>query len=511
MKREHVYILILLSLAQLMIVLDFSIVNVALPSIQSQFSLAPTRLQWVVSAYAITFGGFLLLGGRATDLFKRKTVFLLGLVVFSSASLAGGFAPSANVIFVSRAAQGLGAAMLSPSALSLLTTTFEEGEPRNEAMGIFASMAAIGFTTGVILGGILTSFLSWHWVFFVNVPLGILALIAGIYILPSLDKPRQEGSVDVTGAVLITASVIVLIYAITRLDVPGESILDILTLLGISIGLGISFYFVEERACIPLVPLDIFRRRTIMVSDLAMFLTYGANAALVFVITLYLQELRGFSAIETGLIFVPAGLGGITGAFLAPRITRRMGFRRMMLGGLLLLIIGIIGLSAISTDSSIVLLMGFYYVAALGLVSSIVAMNLAGTTGVGPERQGLAAGLLTTSQQIGAAVGVSLSSVVSTIVALYYGNFPLAALNGYRASIYMSLGLVMASAMLALYLVRRYEKRMRAPVLGPLAVQRDRTMDHPPANDPVEDKTQQQEDRTQVECFPSQRDHHHHR
>jgi predicted MFS family arabinose efflux permease len=310
---------------------------------------------------------------------------------------------------------------------------------------------------------------------------------------------------------LITASVVVLIYAITRLDIPGESILDLLTLLGISIGLGISFYFVEMRACIPLVPLDIFRRRTIMVSDLAMFLTYGANAALVFVITLYLQELRGFSAIETGLIFVPAGMGGITGAVLAPRITRRMGFRRMMLTGLLLLIIGILGLSAISTDSSIVLLMGFYYVAALGLVSSIVSMNLAGTTGVGPERQGLAAGLLTTSQQIGAAIGVSLSSVVTTTVALYYGNSPVSAVNGYRASLYMSLGLVIASAILALYLVRRYERRMHALVLEPPAVQQDRDRDHVLVNDPVEDNPPQQEQLSQVACLPSQRDQYHHR
>jgi EmrB/QacA subfamily drug resistance transporter len=461
MEREKLFILILLSLAQLMIVLDFSIVNVALPSIQSQFSLAPTRLQWVVSAYAITFGGFLLLGGRATDLFNRKMIFLTGLVVFSGASLAGGFAPSANVIFVSRAAQGLGAAMLSPSALSLLTTTFAEGDARNEAMGIFASMAAIGFTTGVILGGILTSFLSWHWVFFVNVPLGLLVLIAAIFILPGVAKTRQKRSVDVTGAVLITASAVILTYAITRLDIPGESVVDVLALLVISVVLGISFYFVERRACIPLVPLDIFRRRTIVISDLAMFLTYGANAALVFVITLYLQEVRGFTPIETGLIFVPAGLGGITGAFLAPRIMRRIGFRRMMLAGLMLLTIGISGLSAISANSSIPLLMAFYYLAALGLVSSIVSMNLAGTTGVDSERQGLAAGLLTTSQQIGAAIGVSLSSVVATTVALYYGNRPISAVAGYRASLFMSLGLVIISAILALYLVRRYETRMR--------------------------------------------------
>jgi EmrB/QacA subfamily drug resistance transporter len=462
MDRKNLLILSLLSLAQLMIVLDFSIVNVALPSIQAQFALAPTKLQWVVSAYAITFGGFLLLGGRATDLFNRKLIFILGLIIFSCASLVGGLAPSALVIFISRAVQGLGAALLSPSALSLLTTTFAEGDARNEAMGIFASMAAIGFTTGVILGGILTSFLSWHWVFFVNVPLGLLALFIGLLILPDITRPRQKGAVDVTGAILVTASVVILIFAITQLDVPGESIFGTLALLSVAIALGVSFFFMEERACIPLVPLDIFRRRTIVVSDLAMFLTYGANAALVFVITLFLQEIRGFSPLETGLIFLPAGLGGISGATLAPRLIKKIGFRSAMLTGLLLLIIGIVGLSTISPESSIIELMVFYYIAALGLVSAIVSMNIAGTTGVETERQGLAAGLLTTSQQIGAAIGVSLSSVVATMVALYLGSNPASIVLGYRASLYMSLGMTMVATILAFYLVRRFARKQQA-------------------------------------------------
>jgi EmrB/QacA subfamily drug resistance transporter len=512
MERRNLLILTLLSLAQLMIVLDFSIVNVALPSIQSQFLLAPTKLQWVVSAYAITFGGFLLLGGRATDLLNRKMIFLMGLIIFSGASLAGGLAPSANVIFMSRAAQGLGAAMLSPSALSLLTTTFMEGDARNEALGIFASMAAIGFTTGVILGGILTSFLSWHWVFFVNVPVGMLALIAGILIIPEVKNPRQSRAVDVTGAILITASVVILTFAITQLDISGESLLDISALLGVALFLGISFFYVEERACIPLVPLDIFRRRTIVISDLAMFLTFGANAALVFVITLFLQEVRGFSPLETGLIFLPAGLGGLSGATLAPRLIRQIGFRRMMVLGLLVFAIGIAGLSTISADSSIPLLMVYYYIAALGLVSSIVSMNIAGTTGVESTHQGLAAGLLTTSQQIGAAIGVSLSSVVATIVALYYGSAPESTVAGYRASLFMSLGLVILSTILALYLVRRYAARQRAledPLLLP--VQQNGNLNHSSATDPIENKPEQQENGSQVECFSTQRDHHHNR
>ncbi|MGA9097893.1 MAG: MFS transporter, partial [Methanotrichaceae archaeon] len=313
MDRPHtsLLILILLSLAQLMIVLDFSIVNVALPSIQSQFHLTPTKLQWVVSAYALTFGGFLLLGGRASDLFNRKMTFLIGLIVFSLASLLGGLATSAVLIFISRAVQGLGASMLSPSALSLITTTFPEGSERNKALGIFSSMAAIGFTTGVILGGILTSTLSWHWVFFVNVPIGAIAIVAGFLIIPDQSNNQKKKGFDVTGAVLVTTSLLTIVYAITQISVPGESFMEVVILLFLSIGLGASFIFVERRICIPLVPLDIFRRRTIVISDLIMFLAFGANAALVFIITLFLQEVRDYSPLETGLIFIPAGLGGL--------------------------------------------------------------------------------------------------------------------------------------------------------------------------------------------------------
>ncbi|MDD1717964.1 MAG: MFS transporter [Methanoregulaceae archaeon] len=460
--RTPLLIVALLSLAQLMIVLDFSIVNVALPSIQSQFNLAPTQLQWVVSAYALTFGGFLLLGGRASDMFSRKTVFLAGLVLFSVASLLGGLAGSAVLIFISRAVQGLGASMLSPSALSLITTTFREGGERNRALGIFSSMAALGFTTGVILGGFLTSTLSWHWVFFVNVPIGAFLFSAGIFVIPPPEKNHERRGFDLTGAVLVTTSVLMIIYAITEVSVPGEPLVNIAVLLLLSAALGASFIIVERRACIPLVPLDIFRRGTIALSDLAMFLTFGANAALVFIITLFLQEVRGFSPLVTGLIFVPAGLGGITGAVLAPRLIRRIGFRYMMVTGLFLFGASIAGITTIGTTSSIVLLMILYYIGALGLVSSIVSMNIAGTTGVDQHHQGLAAGLLTTAQQIGAAIGVSVASVVVTTIVLSLGSGPGTMVTAYRASLFVSEGLVIAAILVALYMVRRYSLKIKA-------------------------------------------------
>jgi EmrB/QacA subfamily drug resistance transporter len=448
-------ILILLSLAQLMIVLDFSIVNVALPSIQAQFELAPINLQWVVSAYALTFGGFLLLGGRASDLFTRKKVFQAGLVVFSLASLLGGFAISAEMIFASRAIQGIGAAMLSPSALSLVTTTFREGHERNEALGIFGSMAAIGFTVGVILGGILTSTLSWHWVFFVNVPIGVFVLAGSCLFFPDQDVRTQKRGFDLTGAVLITSSLLLVIYAITQASSPAETTLELAILLVLSVALVASFIYVERRACIPLVPFDIFRRRLIALADMIMFLTFAANAALVFIITLFLQEIRGFSPLETGLIFIPAGLGGLSGAILAPRIIRKVGYRIMILAGLALFGIGMAALSTIGSGGSIVLLMAYYYVSALGLVSCIVSLNIAGTTGVVHERQGLAAGLLTTSQQIGAAIGVSIASVVVTALARSIGTQVIITVDGYRAALYAAEVILIPAFVLACYLLYR--------------------------------------------------------
>jgi EmrB/QacA subfamily drug resistance transporter len=443
-------------------VLDFSIVNVALPSIQAQFHLSPTELQWVVSAYALTFGGFLLLGGRLSDLFSRKRMFLAGLALFSLASVLGGLAPSAALVFLARAVQGLGAAVLSPSALSLITTTFPEGGERDRALGIFGSMAALGFTLGIIIGGALTSFISWHWVFFVNVPIGVIAFIVGVLFIPKPSAHQAKRGFDVTGAVLVTASILIAVYAITLISVPGESLFEVPVLLLLSFFLGACFIFVERRISRPLVPLDIFRRRTIVTADTIMFIAYWSNAALVFIITLYLQEVRGLTPLETGVVFVPAGLGGITGATLAPRIVKRTDFRYLMLFGLLLYAAGILGLSTISTTSSLPVLSVIYVFTALGIVSTLVSLNIAGTTGVEAARQGLAAGLLTTAQQIGAAIGVSVASVVISVVTVSSVVGPSASVEAYRSAIFVSLGLTVVAVLLALYLVRRNAKRVRA-------------------------------------------------
>ncbi len=448
-------ILVLLSLAQLMIVLDFSIVNVALPSIQTQFLLPPVAVQWVVSAYAITFGGFLLLGGRASDLFNRKTTFLAGLTIFSIASLIGGFAPTATLIFSARALQGIGAAILSPSALSLVTTTFAEGHERNMAIGIFGSMAAIGFTTGVILGGVLTTILSWHWVFFVNVPLGILGIAGGVLLIPSQTGSGLRRGVDVAGAVLVTSSLILLVYAITQISSSDQSVVELGLFFTLSGLLVASFVWFERRACIPLVPADLFRRRRIAISDIIMFLTYATNAALIFSLTLFLQEVRGFIPLETGLIFISGGVGGITGAVLTPRLIRRIGYRAMILIGIILFAISIAALATIGGTTPVAFMLAYYYVTGVGVVTAIVSLQIAGTSGVEHGMQGLAAGLLVTAQQIGAAIGVSAASLVITAVAVHPMGAVDISTRGYQTALLGTEWFLLIAIILAGYLLYR--------------------------------------------------------
>jgi MFS family permease len=378
----------------------------------------------------------------------------------------GGLATSAVLIFISRAIQGLGASMLSPSALSLVTTTFPEGSRRHWALGIFGSMASIGFTTGVTLGGILTEYLSWRWVFFVNVPLGIITFIAAFLIIPNPAKGQIQRGFDVTGAVLVATTLLIIVYAITQISAPGESFQEIIILFGISLALAASFIFVERRVSQPLIPLDVFRRRTIVVSDMVMLLTFGANAALVFIITLFLQDGRGYSALETGLIFIPAGLGGMTGSILVPRIIRKIDLRKLIVIGLILYGLGILGLATIGTGGSIVALMAIYYFTSLGLVSVLISLNIAGTSGVEAGRQGLAAGLLITAQQIGAAIGVGMASVVVAAVVLSIGDSPATRIMSYRYALLVSEGLVIVSILLALYLVRRCAKKKKGDVSG---------------------------------------------
>ena len=447
------WVLALLAVAQFVVVLDFSIVSVALPSIQQEFHLASQDLQWVVSAYAILFGGFLLLSGRISDLFDRKIVFVVGLGVFSLASLAGGLAPSPLVILVARAVQGLGAAIVSPVALALVTTIFPEGQQRNRALGIFGSVAGIGFGAGVILGGLLTGSLGWRWVFFVNLPIGLLSVLLAFPLLPSTRASAARQQVDVGGAILGSGAMIVLVLALSRLTPQGGAIqalgLGLLALL-----LGSLFVLVERSNPHALVPLRIFRVDNLAVGNLIALLSASVAGILAFTLTLYIQRVLDFGPLATGLAFLPAGLSGILGGPVATWVSRRLGLRAGAALGPAIVALSCLLMSEMSATSGAPQVIVGYGIAGVGIVCTLVTTSIAVTGRLQAELQGLAAGLLNSSQQVGVAMGSSLASVVAVTVALAAGGGEkVAATTGYQATLYLALGLSITACVLAWLLV----------------------------------------------------------
>ncbi len=448
-------ILALLAVAQLMGVLDFSIVNVALPSIQRTFHLAPPELQWIVSAYALTLGGFLLLGGRAADLLDRKRLFMLGLGLFSLASLAGGLAPSPQVILAARAVQGLGGAIVSPTALALLTATFPEGEAHNRALGVFGSVSGVGFGAGVILGGVLTNWLSWRAVFFVNVPVGLLTLLAALALLAPSRASLARKPLDLAGAALGTGALASLVLALSRGAAPASGLVQAMLFGNLAVVLGALFLVAERRSQHPLVPLGVFRSRNLSAANLVAGLIIAIASLLAFILTLYLQSVLGFSPLATGLAFLPASLGGIAGGQIAARAMRRWGLRRASVLGPALIALGCVGLVRITPAGGAAWVVVGYALAGVGIVCTVVTTTIAATGPLGPELQGLAAGLLTTSQQVGAAIGTSLTSVVASSIARAAGGNPaVAATTGYQATLYLALGLSAIAAVLAILAFR---------------------------------------------------------
>jgi len=411
--RRRGAILGLLSATQLIGVLDFSIVNVALPSIQREFHLAPEQLQWVVSAYGLTLGGFILLGGRIADLYPRKQVFIGGLVVFLAASLAGGLAPAAPVVFVARAIQGLGGAVLAPTALALLISEFPEGRERTRALSVFGTLAAVGFTAGVILGGILTGVAGWRWVFFVNVPIGLAALVAAVWLLEPQRQTAKRHALDLAGAVLVTAGMVALVWGLTMMAVPNFArIAEAIALLFVAAVLLVSFLAVERSASNPLLPLKVFGLPGLSGANLVAGLTIIVASVLAFTLTLVVQHVLGYSPQITGLAFLPAGLGGIVGGMLGGKAVRRIGVRWSAVSGCLILAFGVAIVLVLGLRGSIGWIAAGYGVAAIGIVGTVVATTIGATSGVGREWQGLAAGLLNTSQQVGGAIGAALAGVI---------------------------------------------------------------------------------------------------
>jgi EmrB/QacA subfamily drug resistance transporter len=407
-------ILAIACVAQFMVVLDVSVVNVALPSIGRDLHYSANGLQWVVNAYVLTFAGFLLLGGRAADIYGRRRIYLLGLLIFTGASLVGGFATSPAWLTTARAVQGIGGAVLSPATLTIIVTTFT-GAQRARAIGMWSAVAGAGGATGSILGGVLTSTLSWRWVLFVNVPIGAAAFVAAAVFLGESARPAHRQRLDVAGAVTVTAGLAALIYAIVNTDVyPWGSTHTLVALAVAAVLLG-SFAVIERYASQPLVPFRLFRSRSLTGANIVMFLVGAAFFSMWYFLSLYLQNVLGLDAMRAGLAFVPMAVSIIVGSQISARLLTRLGVRPLLLVGTALAATGFFWLSHIQSDSSYataVLGPGCTISLALGLLFTPLAS--AATTGVAPLEAGLASGVLNTSRQLGGSLGLAVLATIAT-------------------------------------------------------------------------------------------------
>ena len=463
--------LLLLAMVQFVIVIDASIVNVALPSIGAALHFSRTNLSWVVNAYTLTFGGFLLLGGRLSDLLGRRRMFMLGLVLFSVASFAGGIAQSEEWLIIARAVQGLGAAIVSPAALSIITTTFAEGSERNRALGIWGAVAGAGGAAGVLLGGILTSGLSWRWVLFVNVPIGLIAA----FLAPrTLVESRAENGVntfDLPGAVTVTAGLSLLVYAIVdTVNIGWGSTTTLLRLAGAALLL-VAFVIIELRTRHPLMPFSIFRLRTLRGADIVGLLIGMSLFSMFFFISLYLQDVLHYSPIKTGISYLPLAIGIILSAGAASQLVTRFGFKPPLIAGLLLIAGGLLWFSQVpgSGGSYAADILGPSLLAAAGLGFAFVPVTIAAVSGTKPHEAGLASGLINTSQQVGGALGLAILATVAnshtqSLLRSGVHNASVALTKGFDQAFLVGAGFAIVGAILAAVLISSRDSREHAEV-----------------------------------------------
>src|SRR3954469_24895928 len=408
--------LTILALAQFMVVLDVTIVNVALPSMQSSLHFSPDDLQWVISAYTLAFGGFLLLGGRVSDLLGRRRVFSAGLAVFSGASLAGGPASSQGVLIGVRAVQGFGGALMSAAALSILTVTFANGRQRNIALGIWGGLAGLGGTLGVVAGGILVDALGWEWVFFVNVPIGVVLLaVTGLYVPASRVPSAGPRTFDIAGSVLGTAGVLAVIFGVIRAEPLGWASLEVSGALAAGAGLLAAFVAVESRSADPLVPLRLFQSPGLSKATGALALNGASFLAMFFLTAIYLQQVRGLSALETGLQFLPMGFAAIAGALVTSQLIARIGTRPVHATSAVVSVVGLLLLSRAGATGSYVteLLPGLVLFGA-GITGIGVPAQVVAVADVSNEDAGAVSGVVNTGYQVGGALGLAVISTLST-------------------------------------------------------------------------------------------------
>jgi EmrB/QacA subfamily drug resistance transporter len=456
-------VLVLVCIAQFMVVLDATVVNVALPSIQEDLDFSASSLQWVVNAYTLAFGGFLLLGGRAADFVGRKRLFIAGVIVFTGASLLNGLATSSEALIAFRALQGLGAAMVSPAALSIVTTTFKDGPERTKALSVWAAIAVGGAAVGLLLGGILTEYLSWEWAFFVNVPVGVAAVLLSLRYIP--ESRVATTGVDVLGALSVTAGLTLLVYAIVRTQDYGWVSVETLGLAGAAAALLAVFVVTELRSKAPLVRLGIFRKRSLTSANIAMLAVAGGMFAVFYFASLYVQGILGFTPVEAGLAFLPLTAGIILFSGLAQQVIARVDVRWVAMIGMATAAAGLVLLSMAPVDGSYAadVLPGLLVMSA-GLGFTFVPLTLIATTNVRDEDAGLASGLFNSSQQIGGALGLAILSTVAastTTDALPGGGAPSALeqasalVDGYQMAFAVGAGLMIIGVIVTALFIRR--------------------------------------------------------
>ncbi len=405
-------VLVIVCIAQFMVVLDGTVVNVALPAIQADLGFSASSLQWVVNAYTLAFGGFLLLGGRAADFVGRRRLFIAGVVVFTGASLLNALASTSEFLIAARALQGLGAAMVSPAALSIVTTTFRDGAERAKALSVWAAIAVGGAAVGLLAGGLLTEYLAWQWIFLVNLPIGVAAIVLGLRYVAESRVPTS--GIDIAGAVSVTAGLTLLVYAIVRATDDGWGSPRTIGLMAASAALLAVFVAIQRRVAAPLVRLGIFRTRSLAGANLSMLAVMGGMFAVFYFASIYVQQTLGFTAVQAGLSFLPLTAGIILFSVIAERSVARVGVRTVALAGMAVAAIGLLLLSRIGVDGTYVgdLLPGLLVMSA-GLGLTFVPLTLIATANVADEDAGLASGLFNSSQQIGGALGLAILSTIA--------------------------------------------------------------------------------------------------
>lgn len=463
---SHWLILVILALAQFMIVLDVSIVNVALPAIQKAFHMSQENLQWVVTAYTLAFGGFLLLGGRAADLFGRRRLFVIGTIVFGIASLLNGLATSGNMLIVLRGLQGLGAAMMSPAALSIVLVTYREGHERNVALSVWGAVASGGAAAGVLFGGIITQYLGWRWNFFVNIPVAILVIIATLRLVPVHASEEEHRDLDLPGAVSITAGLMLLVYGLVKAPIHGWTSASSLTFFGLSALLIAFFIFNELSTRRPLVPFSIFRIRNVVGANLVQLPIIAGMFSTFFFITLYAQQVLGYSPVKTGLSFLTIPFVIAIAATNVPRVIQKIGFKPILVVGPLLVAAALYWFAHVRVDGNYVhdLLPGFILMG-LGMGMNFIAVTVAATSGVPARESGLASGILNTSQQIGGALGLAILTGIATSSAAKYITtlhakptteaVLQAQVHGFHSAFYIGACFMIAASLIALFVIKQ--------------------------------------------------------